>query len=58
MSDSSTGRSLAADVHDQPRLRAKHLGLRLPVITDAPELVPARMINEVFYWEGSAWLRE
>lgn len=56
MSDSSTGRSLAADVHGQPRLRAKHLGLSLPVITDAPELVPARMINEVLYCERLFYL--
>lgn len=56
MSDSSSARSIAGNVHEQPRLRAKHLGLRLPIATDTPELVPARMINEVLYCERLFYL--
>ncbi len=56
MADPNTARSLAGDVDAQPRLRAKHLGLRLPIVADSPELVPARMINEVLYCERLFYL--
>lgn len=38
------------------RLRAKPLPRRLPLATDAPELVPARMINEALYCERLMYL--
>src|ERR1700742_3348428 len=45
------------DVPGTPEgLRAKPLPRRLPVATDAPELVPARMINEVLYCERLMYL--
>ena len=37
-------------------LRAKPLPRRLPVAGQAPELVPARMINEVLYCERLMFL--
>src|SRR5271156_926414 len=36
--------------------RAKPLPLRLPLAADPPELVPARMINEVLYCERLMYL--
>ncbi|MBK9264448.1 MAG: CRISPR-associated endonuclease Cas1 [Polyangiaceae bacterium] len=56
MSESNTVASPADDANETPPLRAKHLGLRLPVVPDVPEVVPARMINEVLYCERLFYL--
>ena len=56
MSESNTASDVAVDVDAEPRLRAKHLGLRLPMMPDVPELVPARMINEILYCERLFYL--
>lgn len=45
-------RSPEADV----TLRAKPLPRRLPLATDAPDIVPARMVNEVLYCERLMYL--
>lgn len=36
---------------DAPAARATHLPLRLPLVAAPPEVVPARMINEILYCE-------
>ena len=40
-----------AEESSAPKARAKPLSRRLPLATDAPDLVPARMINEALYCE-------
>lgn len=40
----------------EPSARAKPLPRRLPLATEAPELVPARMINEALYCERLMYL--
>src|SRR5688572_30157234 len=44
------------DESSEPLIRAKPLPRRLPVAGTAPELVPARMINEVLYCERLLYL--
>jgi CRISPR-associated protein Cas1 len=41
---------------DEPSVRAKRLPRRLPLATAAPDLVPARMINETLYCERLMYL--
>ncbi len=45
-----------APVPAQPQRRAKALPRRLPLATEAPDLVPARMINETLYCERLMYL--
>jgi CRISPR-associated protein Cas1 len=56
MSESNSALAAAADTVERPALRAKQLGLRLPTLPDVPELVPARMINEILYCERLFYL--
>ncbi len=44
------------DLHVTEPARAKPLPRRLPLVTDAPDLVPARMINEALYCERLMYL--
>jgi CRISPR-associated protein Cas1 len=41
---------------EAPDLRAKPLPRRLPIVGSAPDLVPARMINEALYCERLLYL--
>ena len=45
-----------AEESSAPKARAKPLSRRLPLATDAPDLVPARMINEALYCERLMYL--
>lgn len=56
MSRSNTAPTSVDDAQAEPRLRAKHLGLKLPMLQEMPELVPARMINEILYCERLFYL--
>jgi CRISPR-associated protein Cas1 len=57
MSESNSVPSAMTDAEQVPVLRAKHLGLRLPIApNETPEMVPARMINEVLYCERLFYL--
>lgn len=57
MSETNHAKDTSEDTDGSTVLRAKHLGLRLPIAAaEAPELVPARMINEVLYCERLFYL--
>ena len=48
---SDTARDSRPEVSPDATARAKHLPLGPPIVTEPPRLVPARMINELFYCE-------
>jgi CRISPR/Cas system-associated exonuclease Cas4 (RecB family) len=52
----STAETDAANTDGAAHARAKHLPPRLPLAAPPPELVPARMINEVLYCERLLYL--